>query len=188
MKAVLSLRNTTIYLLLALMMASCASSSKSSYSKSRRSKSRTARTYVKADKRSKPSKRVGKSGQVRERIVAEALKHQGTKYVYGGKRPSGFDCSGFTSYVYNRAGVDLSGSSRQQANLGKRKAKWDLKPGDLAFFGSKGKVTHVAIVKKQEGGDLFVVHSTSSKGVRTDEVNNSPYWQSRFLFGRNIID
>jgi cell wall-associated NlpC family hydrolase len=125
--------------------------------------------------------------QLRKAIVSDAQAHIGTQYVYGGKRPGGFDCSGFTSYVLSGNGVTLRGSSRDQSRVGSTKPLRELAPGDLAFFGSSGKVSHVGIVKQNTGDQLIVIHATSSNGVREDDVLGSNYWKSRLLFGRDVI-
>lgn len=171
-----------------LLLASCSQVTIHPLSHKKERKARTERHYThKArTKLSKPTAIA--SNQVRSKVVKEALSHLGTRYVYGGKRPGGFDCSGFTSFVLKREGFNVTGSSRDQSRLGKRKSKDQLSPGDLAFFGSKGRVTHVGIVKENTGQKLVVVHSTSSKGVRVDDVNGSDYWRKRFLFGRDVID
>jgi len=106
----------------------------------------------------------------------------GKPYVYGGKKPSsGFDCSGFTAHVYNENGVSVSGPSYQQAKQGKKKSMRELKEGDLVFFGSGRKVTHVAIVASADRDKLEVIHSTSSRGVVIDDISNSDYWKKRYL-------
>ena len=125
---------------------------------------------------------------VRSQIVKSAEKFMGIKYVYGGKTPSpGFDCSGFTSYVYQQNGIPVKGASHHQAKMGKRISKSKVEPGDLIFFGSGSKVSHVAIVKANIGDELEVIHSTSSAGVRIDEINGSSYWNKRYLYARQVI-
>jgi len=62
-----------------------------------------------------------------------------------------------------------------------------LKEGDLVFFGSKRKVSHVAIVASVEKNKIEVIHSTSSRGVVIDNISNSDYWQKRYLFGRDVL-
>lgn len=124
----------------------------------------------------------------RNEVIVAAIKHIGRKYHYGGKTPkSGFDCSGFVSFSFAEAGLSAKGASFQQAKLGNKKSRASLQPGDLVFFGKGKKVNHVAIVLKNEGSVLEVIHSTSSSGVRIDDVNDSRYWNQRYLFARDII-
>lgn len=183
-----------LFLLAWLTISSCSKVSIRPFANNKAKKERSSsnyassRTYKSKKRETTKRPKAIASSSIRNQVVASALKHVGTKYVYGGKHPGGFDCSGFTSFVLKREGLPVSGSSRDQAKMGKRKSKNALAPGDLAFFGSKGKVTHVGIVKENTGSKLIVVHSTTSKGVRTDDINGSQYWRGRFLFGRDVID
>lgn len=102
-------------------------------------------------------------------IVAAAKQYLGTRYVYGGASPSGFDCSGFTMYIYNKFGVSLSHSATSQWQSGKGTRIYDrsqLQPGDLVFFCnpaySNGKAcSHVGIYI---GGGQFIHSSSPSQG------------------------
>ena len=67
-------------------------------------------------------------------VVGIAMRYLGTPYVWGGASPSGFDCSGFTMYVYAQVGVSLPHSSYAQYGMGVPVARSDLQPGDLVFF------------------------------------------------------
>ncbi len=126
---------------------------------------------------------------IRAEIAADAKKYIGIPYVYGGKKPSpGFDCSGLLTYVFSTNGLPLSGSSRELAKKGKAVSDKDIKQGDLVFFGSAGKVSHCAIVLEADYDELYVIHSTSKKGVRIDEIYNSSYWNDRYLYARRVID
>ena len=127
-------------------------------------------------------------GNTRDDIVLTALKYTGRPYKSAGKSPdTGFDCSGFTSYVFNENGINISGPSDQQAKQGKPKDKQKLQPGDLVFFGNEERISHVGIVASHQGEELQIVHSTTSTGVKVDNITDSNYWQSRFLFGVDVI-
>ena len=85
--------------------------------------------------------------QVVENAKAVLKRKKGPNYVWGAKGPDNFDCSGFTRFVYRQSGLEISEASYQQAEDAKRDLKIeDLKPGDLVFFGKKGKrISHVAM-------------------------------------------
>lgn len=76
-------------------------------------------------------------------LVVYAAKFLGVRYVWGGNTPNGFDCSGFTKYVYSHFGVHLNRVAIDQAKQGVHISKADLRPGDLVFFGSP--IHHVGI-------------------------------------------
>ncbi len=168
-----------------LVFSSCNSNKR--YANNYKKKSRTeesSRTTTKSTaKRSYTS-----SSSKRNGIVKTAQKYIGKPYVYGGKKPSsGFDCSGFTSHVYKENGVTVSGPSYKQAKQGRKKSMNELKEGDLVFFGSGRKVSHVAIVANVDRNKIEVIHSTSSRGVVLDDISNSQYWKKRYLFGRDVL-
>jgi len=106
-------------------------------------------------------------------LVVYAAKFLGVRYVWGGTTPSGFDCSGFTKYVYAHFGISLNRVSRDQANQGTRVAKQNLKPGDLVFFGNP--IHHVGI---------YVGNNSFIHAPRTgDVVRISALTRSDFRFG-----
>jgi cell wall-associated NlpC family hydrolase len=128
------------------------------------------------------------SSHVRKNVTQEAKRQIGVKYKYGGKTPSGFDCSGFTRYVYDKVNIALSPSSTLQARQGKKvNLKW-AKKGDLLFFGSGGRINHVALITANEKDGIYVVHSTSSRGVIEENVSRSSYWNRRIMFARTVLD
>ena len=92
------------------------------------------------------TKRITKTTQLRRDVTRYSKRYVGTNYKYAGKTPKGFDCSGFTSYVMKRHDITLSASSRTQATQGRKIPLSRVQPGDLVFFGKRGKVTHVAMV------------------------------------------
>ncbi len=98
---------------------------------------------------------VSYDGTMGSRIISEAEKYIGTKYVYGGSSPSGFDCSGFVMYTMNKVGIKVNRSSRDQYKNGVAVAKADLMPGDLVFFSKGGSISHVGIY----AGGGKVIHS-----------------------------
>jgi cell wall-associated NlpC family hydrolase len=116
-------------------------------------------------------------------LVGTALALRGAPYRNGGSDPMGFDCSGFTQYVFAQHGIDLPRASRDQYRLGRPVAPRDLAPGDLVFFTTtEPGASHVAIVI---GGDEFV-HAPSSSGVVRVERLSAPYWSGRYVGARRL--
>mgnify|MGYP002967573040 FL=1 len=92
-------------------------------------------------------------------IVSIAQQYLGVPYVYGGSSASGFDCSGFTMYVFAQAGIKLPHGATSQLSYGTEVSRSDLQPGDLVFFQDYGyTASHVGIYI---GGDQFI-HASSS--------------------------
>ena len=116
-----------------------------------------------------------------EQIVAKAKEYMGTRYVYGGSTPSGFDCSGFTMYVLGQLGYDIPHSaSSQWSSVGSSVDRSELQAGDLVFFKdpsrSRGKAcSHVGIYIGD--GDFIHAASGSSSGrqVRISNLSESYY-------------
>ena len=116
-------------------------------------------------------------------IVATAKKYLGYKYVYGGSSPStGFDCSGFTSYVFKQHGITLSRTSAGQYSNGVAVSRSNLQPGDLVMFG-KSSITHVAIYI---GGGQIIHASTPSTGVRIDSLSTG-YYNNNYYGARRVL-
>lgn len=116
----------------------------------------------------------------REKILDDASKCIGVPYVYGGDSLDGFDCSGFTGFVYNKNNLKAGRTSRDQFKLCKKITREEVKPGDLIFFNSgKEEVTHVGIVVSNQGEPLKMIHSSSSKGVIITEIESSEYWMKK---------
>jgi len=98
------------------------------------------------------------------RTLQTADRFVGTTYVWGGNTPdSGFDCSGFTKYVFAQQGIQLPRTAREQARVGESVALdySALRPGDLLFFAEpKEAISHVAIYV----GDGRIIHASSAMG------------------------
>ena len=124
-------------------------------------------------------------------IAATAKQDLGTGYVYGGASPRGFDCSGFTMYVYSQHGYSLphSATSQWQSGLGTRVYSIsELQPGDLVFFNdpsrNAGKAcSHAGIYT----GDGQFIHSSSSRsgGVIVSSLT-SGYYNTYFVGGIQV--
>ena len=120
-------------------------------------------------------------------IVAYAKKYMGYKYVSGGSSPStGFDCSGFTSYVYKKCGINISRSSSAQASNGTAVSKSNLQPGDLVIFNNRAN-TSIGHVGIYIGGNTFIHAGNSGTGVITTSLSDS-YYSARYVTGRRIIN
>ncbi len=125
--------------------------------------------------------------RLRNDITAHAKKYIGTTYRYAGKNPKGFDCSGFTGYVFEKFDIMLSASSQGQATTGRKIPLTKAQSGDLLFFGKRGKINHVALILSNSSKGIEVIHSTSSRGVIVENVSASSYWKPRILFAREVI-
>ena len=116
-------------------------------------------------------------------VVAKAKSYIGYKYVYGGSSPStGFDCSGFTSYIYKQFGVSLNRTAAGQYSNGKAVSRANLQPGDLVMFGKSG-INHVGIYI---GGGMIVHAENKTTGVTTDTIN-SGYYNNNYVGARRIF-
>src|SRR5690349_2536669 len=97
------------------------------------------------------------------RVLNTADKYIGVPYVWGGNTPNGFDCSGFTKYVFARNGVTLPRTAREQARVGDGVPLdfGEMRPGDLLLFAEPGEaVSHVAIYV----GSGRIIHASSAMG------------------------
>lgn len=114
-------------------------------------------------------------------IISSAKDYIGTRYVYGGTTPQGFDCSGFTSYIFSNHGVSLPRSSASMYSQA-GEAVTELEKGDLVFFANKGRVFHVGIYT----GNNEFISATTSHGVKVDKLNDK-YWGSYYIGAKRVL-
>ena len=119
---------------------------------------------------------VDQAGDFEQQLLIEASRLEGVPYVYGGSTPSGFDCSGFTSYVFAQVGKTIPRTSAAQASAATPVRGDDLRPGDLIFYSPGGSVSHVAIY----AGNGMVWEAPSSGS----QVRYAPVWDVPRSYGR----
>ena len=116
-------------------------------------------------------------------LTGTALSLRGIPYRNGGTDPKGFDCSGFTQYVFAQYGIAIPREVREQFRVGTSVQPDQLVAGDLLFFATTDPgASHVGI---SIGGDAFV-HAPSSTGVVRVEHLSSTYWSPRYLGARRV--
>ena len=141
--------------------------------------------YVSSDYVAQVDASVAASSGKGSQIAQYALQYVGCPYVYGGSSPSGFDCSGFTTYVMKHFGYSINRTASSQMDNGTSVSKSQLQPGDLVFFNSGNsskRATHVGIYT---GNGQFVHASTSTTGVIISDLNSS-YYSSTYVGARRL--
>ncbi len=137
-------------------------------------------TYLALMGRDIPPSRDGATGI--RRIIQTAMRFVGVPYRFGGNTPEGFDCSGFTRYVFARGGVWLPRMADEQYNVGQPVSKARLQPGDLVYFTTyTDGVSHVGIYL----GEGKFISATSSRGVAIAYMGDS-YWGPRYIGARRV--
>jgi cell wall-associated NlpC family hydrolase len=111
-------------------------------------------------------------------IVSIAYRYLGYRYRYGGSSPAGFDCSGFTHYVYMRAGISIGRTAAAQYYSGAHVSRANLQPGDLVFFANTYKrgISHAGIYV---GNGKFINAANESTGVTVSSLYSS-YWSAHY--------
>lgn len=119
------------------------------------------------------------SDETVQKIMSEALKYQGWKYVYGGSTPdTSFDCSGLTQWCFGKVGVELPRTAQGQYDVAQHLPLSEAKPGDLVFFqgtyDTANYITHVGIYV----GDNRMYHAGDPIGYAD---LTSTYWQEHLV-------
>ena len=126
---------------------------------------------------SSTSKSTGTSS-VRSSMVSYAMQFLGNRYVYGGTSlTNGVDCSGFTMRIYERFGYSIPRTSSAQSSYFRKISSSEAKPGDLFFYGSGGRVSHVAMYI---GGGKVIHASSARTGIK---ISNA-FYRSPIKVGR----
>lgn len=128
------------------------------------------------------------AGNKGQEVVDLAKKYLGYKYVVGGKNPeTGFDCSGFTRYIYLQFGYSLGSTAAGQNNLGVEISRADLRQGDLILFYDEGKtkIGHTGIYISN--GD-FIHSANPERGVVIDNINTNSYYNERYIVAKRIVE
>lgn len=125
-----------------------------------------------------------------DQILAEARKHLGKPYRWGGKGPNAFDCAGFVRYVYGRFGYSLAPSATPQYRQGQPLTEAELQPGDLVFYGGRGSsksIGHVGIVTEvNDDGSFHFIHAART-GVRISH-SSEHYYDMRYICACRILN
>jgi len=122
------------------------------------------------------------------KVVEVARSYIGVPYKLGGMDRKGIDCSGLVCRVYQEAAnLSLPRTADAQAQQG-QPIKGKLQPGDLVFFRepSAKKITHVGIVSRTAGEEVYFIHASTSKGVREDLLSD-PHWKKRYVGARRLL-
>lgn len=121
-------------------------------------------------------------------VVNYAKQYLGYPYIVGGKNPStGFDCSGFTRYVFLNFGYSLGSTAASQTSVGTEISRENLQPGDLILFLNEEKtgIGHTGIYI---GSGEFIHSANPQRGVVTDNLNTNSYYNERFVSARRIVN
>jgi cell wall-associated NlpC family hydrolase len=135
----------------------------------------------------KSAPNTSKEVSLRDELFQFAKTTLGSPYRYGGNTRGGFDCSGLTFYIFNSQGITLPRTSSTQYQKGIKINPGKSKKGDLAFFALGNKIDHVGIITRSNQKELWIIHSTSSKGVIHQDILASPYWTKRFVGIKDVI-
>ena len=117
-------------------------------------------------------------------LIMNAMSLIGLSYRFGGNSPTqGLDCSGFMQYIFKRSmGITLPRTSAEMATVGQQVDRANLKPGDMVFFGSGGRVSHVGMYI---GNDRFIHAPRTGRDIEITSMNGT-YWKNRYITARRV--
>lgn len=126
-----------------------------------------------------------------DNIISFAKTFLGTPYLSSGASPTGFDCSGFVSYVLGNFGFDIIHSSYGMAEYGKTVKLSEVRPGDLMFFkgsnAGSNRIGHVAMVVEVDPIEgIKFIHASTSKGITIDRFYGSKYYVPRYITTKRL--
>lgn len=123
-----------------------------------------------------------------QQLISNSKRFIGSDYVYGGDTPKdGFDCSGFTKYIFAKEGINLERTAADQASQGTKVLKSSLKPGDLLFFDTNGGHNHINHVGIYIGSGRFIHASSPRTGVVITNLSDE-YYQRAYMRARRIVN
>lgn len=126
-----------------------------------------------------------------DNMLSFAKTFLGTPYLSSGASPTGFDCSGFVSYILGNFGMDVIHSSYGLAEYGRTVKLSEARPGDLMFFkgsnSGSSRIGHVAIVYEIHPSEgIKFIHASSSKGITIDRFTGSAYYVPRYVTTKRL--
>lgn len=117
-------------------------------------------------------------------LLVFAEQYMGNRYRRGGTTSAGFDCSGYTMTVFKHLNIKLPHTSAGQALIGVPVSSANVQKGDLILFRGgnrrRSRIGHVGIVVSEKGEPVRFIHSSTSEGVRIDNLS-APYFRNRFV-------
>jgi cell wall-associated NlpC family hydrolase len=117
-------------------------------------------------------------------LIMYAYQYMGNRYRRGGTTAAGFDCSGYTMTVFKHLGIKLPHTSAGQGLIGVTINQQNIQKGDLILFRGGNRrsrrIGHVGIVISEKGEPVKFIHSSTSEGVRIDNLN-APYYRNRYV-------
>ncbi len=126
--------------------------------------------------------------KTREGMIDFAKTQIGVPYLWAGTDPNGFDCSGFTGYVYKKQyNKDIPRRAEDQYKSSTKIKQKNAHKGDLVFFDAGSGISHVGMIVSDRGEPLTMIHASSSQGIIVTNIEESEYWLKRlYAFGTYI--